>query len=227
MSKKRNALKQRAHAFEVMLWSEKYEDYEALRAGVYQEYPPAGSSEEYEVGTLVDLLWRRRRLDLLERFNLQKRLDQVREGNERGRHVQNLRALASDFGQADSVEKVETLLGLMCPMYRNTVLRDTPRKEEEDPSTWGPKIAKALLAWVQPARHLEAEEFIATFDLAAFDASLARIERLDAMIDRTIKRLMQIKTMKQMYGRLEPKLISVIESKDTQARDSSAKLSME
>jgi hypothetical protein len=71
MSKKRNALKQRAHAFEVMLWSEKYEDYEALRAGVYEEYPPAGSSEEYEVGTLVDLLWRRRRLDLLERLNLQ------------------------------------------------------------------------------------------------------------------------------------------------------------
>jgi hypothetical protein len=33
--------------------------------------------------------------------------------------------------------------------------------------------------------------------------------------------------MKQMYGRLEPKLISVIESKDTQAQDSSAKLSME
>jgi hypothetical protein len=26
---------------------------------------------------------------------------------------------------------------------------------------------------------------------------------LDAMIDRTIKRLMQIKTMKQMHGRLE------------------------
>jgi hypothetical protein len=141
--------------------------------------------------------------------------------------VQNLRALASDFGQADSVEKVEALLCLMCPMYRNTILRDTPRKEGEDPSAWGPKIAKALLAWVQPALHLEADEFIATLDLAAFDAALARIERLDAMIDRTIKRLMQIKTMKQMYSRLEPKLISVIVSKDTQAQDSSAKLSME
>jgi hypothetical protein len=43
----------------------------------------------------------------------------------------------------------------------------------------------------------------------------ARIERLDAMIDRTIKRLMQIKTMKQMFDRLEPKLINVAARKAT------------
>jgi hypothetical protein len=29
------------------------------------------------------------------------------------------------------------------------------------------------------------------------------------MIDRTIKRLMQVKTMKQMHSRLEPKLINL------------------
>jgi hypothetical protein len=39
------------------------------------------------------------------------------------------------------------------------------------------------------------------------------------MIDRTIKRPMQIKTMKQMYGRLEPKLINVSAKKDPPAQD--------
>ncbi len=37
------------------------------------------------------------------------------------------------------------------------------------------------------------------------------------MIDRTIKRLMQVKTMKQMYGRLEPKLINLTPTKGSAA----------
>jgi hypothetical protein len=42
---------------------------------------------------------------------------------------------------------------------------------------------------------------------------------LDAMMERTIKRLMQIKTMKQMYGRLEPKLINLSVTKNPPAQD--------
>jgi hypothetical protein len=38
--KKRNALTHGANAKEVMLWSEKYEDYEALRDGLCQEFKP-------------------------------------------------------------------------------------------------------------------------------------------------------------------------------------------
>jgi hypothetical protein len=56
---------------------------------------------------------------------------------------------------------------------------------------------------------------------------LARIERLGAMIDRTIKRLMQLKSMKQMYRRLEPKLISIPAPKDVPVQDSSENASTE
>jgi hypothetical protein len=42
--KKRNALKHGANAKEVMLWSERYEDYEALRDALYQEFTPFGST---------------------------------------------------------------------------------------------------------------------------------------------------------------------------------------
>jgi hypothetical protein len=44
-NKKRNALKHGASAREVMLWSERYQDYEALRDGLYQEFNPSGSTE--------------------------------------------------------------------------------------------------------------------------------------------------------------------------------------
>ncbi|MEH2561384.1 sensor domain CHASE-containing protein [Bradyrhizobium sp. AZCC 2289] len=39
-NKKRNALKHGANASEVMLWDEKYKDYEALCDGLYQEFSP-------------------------------------------------------------------------------------------------------------------------------------------------------------------------------------------
>jgi hypothetical protein len=109
-NKKRNALKHGANAREVMLWSEKYEDYEALRAGLYQEFTPSGSTEEYLVRTLLDLRWRRRRLECHEQIAIQKRLDKIREVNENSHHVENLRSLAPKFGEATSVEQVEAVL---------------------------------------------------------------------------------------------------------------------
>ena len=218
-TKKGNALKHGANAKEVMLWSEKYEDYESLRAELYLEFTPSGSTEEHLVQTLLDLRWRRRRLDCYERITIQKRLDKIREENETSRHIENLRSFASEFNEAADAEKVEALLATLSPLYSNTVRDRWPLLTDEDPSTWGPKIAKGLLAWIPPKRHEQADEFIAIVDLETFDVALARIERVDAMIDRTIKRLMQIKTMKQMHGRFEPKLINLSAIKNPPAQD--------
>ena len=208
-NKKRNALKHGANATEVMLWSERHQDYEALRAGLYQEFNPSGSTEEYLVRTLVDLRWRRRRLECHEQIVIHQRLDEVRDENERSHHVDNLRAFALEFAEANSVEQVEAVLATLSPIYRNTIRNRWPFKTGEDPQQWGPKIAEGLLAWKPVPRYEQADEFVKILDLDEFDMALARIERLDAMIDRTIKRLMQLKTMKQMHGQLEPKLIEV------------------
>jgi hypothetical protein len=109
-NKKRNALTHGANAREVMLWRQNYEDYEALRAGLYQEFIPSGSTEEYLVRTLLDLRWRRRRLECHEQIVTQKRLDRVREVNENSHDVENLRSRASDFSKATTVEQVEAVL---------------------------------------------------------------------------------------------------------------------
>jgi hypothetical protein len=217
--KKRNALKHGANAQEVMLWGEKYQDYESLRAELDLEFTPSGSSEKYLVQTLLDLRWRRRRLDCHEQITTQKRLDKIREENETSRHIENLRSFASEFNEATSAEKVEALLAPLSSLYSNTIRQRWPLQTGEDPNTWGPKIAKGLLSWKPPRRHEQADEFIATVDLETFDMALARIERLDAMIDRTIKRLIQVKTMKQMHSRLEPKLIDLYAIKNPPAQD--------
>jgi hypothetical protein len=84
-NKKRNALKHGASAKKVMLWSERYKDFEALRDGLCQEYSPSGSTEEYLVETLLDLLWHKRRLECREQIAIQQRLDEVRADNEHTR----------------------------------------------------------------------------------------------------------------------------------------------
>ena len=214
---KRNALKHGANAREVMLWSERYQDYEALRAGLDLEFTPSGSTEEYLVRTLLGLLWRRRRLECHEQIVIQQRLDKIQAENEHSHHVDNLRSFAPEFAKANSVEQVEAVLATLSPIYRNTIRNRWPFKTGDDPQKWGPKIAEGLLAWKPAPRHEQADEFVKILDLNEFDMALARIERLDAMIDRTIKRLMQLKTMKQMHGRLEPKLIDVSATKNLPA----------
>lgn len=213
-NKKRNALKHGANATEVMLWSERYEDYEALRAGLYEEFTPSGSTEEYLVRTLLDLRWRRRRLECHEQIVIQQRLDKVRKENENSYHVDNLRSFAPEFGEATSEEQVEAVLAALSPIYRNTIRNKWPFKSGDDPQKWGPQIAQGLLGWKPAPRYEKANEFTKILDLDEFDTALDRIERLDAMIDRTIKRLMQLTTMKQMHGRLEPKLIDVSATKN-------------
>jgi hypothetical protein len=115
------------------------------------------------------------------------------------------------------VEQVEAVLAPLSPLYSNTIRSRWPFKAGDDPHKWGPKIAEGLLAWKPARRHEQANEFIETVDLDEFEMALDRIERLDAMIDRTIKRLMQLKTMKQMHGRLEPKLIDLPATKNLPA----------
>ena len=216
---KRNALKHGANAQKVMLWSEKYEDYEALRAGLREEWFPDGETEEYEVHALLDLLWRRRRLDRYEQIKMQKRLDVVRQANQTSRDMENLRGYVSEFNEAKTLEQVEAMLSLLSPLYSNTIRHRWPLREGDDPNTWGPRIASGLSAWIPPVRHEEADEFIEAVDLVSFDQHLARIERLDAMIDRTIKRLVQLKSMKQVYRRLEPRLIDIPAPKDIPVQD--------
>jgi hypothetical protein len=206
--RKRNALKHGANARQVMLWSERYEDYESLRADLRLEFSPSGSTEEYLVETLLDLRWRRRRLDCYEQITIKKRLDELREENQTSRDLENVASFASEFKEANNVEKVEAVLSRLPPGYDEAVRSRCPLEEGADPAAWGSKIGE-VLARVEPVTRYEgADAFVEIFDLD-FDEDLARIERLDAMIDRTIKRLMQLKTMKQMHCQLEPKLINV------------------
>src|SRR3954452_25216020 len=123
---KRNALKHGAYAQTLMLWSEKQEDYELLRAALVLEFSPTGAMESDMVQSLVDLLWRKRRLRCYEQLKLQKRLDEIRESNEHSRNVENLRSWSDEFRKANSMSEVEAILKTLYPLYSNTIRLRSP-----------------------------------------------------------------------------------------------------
>jgi len=202
-AKKPNALKHGATSQEPMLWGEKQEDYDAVREGLDLEWTPNGPTEENLVQTLLDLLWRSRRLSLFEKIKAQQKLESIHRQNEISVHVEKLGALAPDFEAATSKELVEEKLAILSPLYRNTILSKWPLGKDEDPKGGGAKIAKGLQDWKFEKRE-GPKEFLAMSDHDDLHLALVRRERLDAKIEQTIKRLIQLKAAKQAQRQLEP-----------------------
>ena len=213
-AKKKNALKHGVYSREVMLPGENIRGYEALVAEFMEEWAPEGPTERSLVDRLVGLHWRRQRLDRYEHSKLQLRVEEVHFTNEVNRHKQNLKHLGLEFDRANSVEAVEKILCRLSPYYSNLIREKVPCEEAQDTAPWGPAIGK-YLATFQPNDQLEGTaKFIAIVDPDLIENNMARSDRIDEAIDRTIKRLMQVKTAKQIFPNMrntkaEPKVINV------------------
>ncbi len=112
---------------------------------------PSGSTEEYLVRTLLDLRWRKRRLECYEQFTMQKRLDEIREKREVKRYIEKLCSFADEFEEAKKKEIVETLLDHLEPEYSCFIQTKWPLQAGEDESNWGARIAEGILALKPPA----------------------------------------------------------------------------
>jgi hypothetical protein len=212
--KKKNALKHGAYSREPMLPGEKMKDYEELRADLYEEHMPDGRTEYLVVDELVDLYWRKQRMDRYVQLRLKQRLDRVHEKSEAARHGKNLKDLASEFSCAESLEAVEQILSILSPYYVSILKYWVPLEKCEDPARWGAAIAK-YLSNLKPGDQLEdSDKFMAIVDPDMIETELDRSDRLGDKIDRTIKRLLQIKLAKQISRSMkknpqpEPKLIN-------------------
>jgi hypothetical protein len=190
------------------MWGEAPADYDALRNGLYAEYTPNGPTEVHWVETLVDLLWRKRRLDRYDWALNLRRLREVALQNLSSISVEKIRSFAPDFHKAGTVAEVDLIISKVSSAidtdFSIPVRLAWPLAPDAAPETWGPQIAKGVLFSEFPESYEDGEQFVQGLDLNFMDEQLARIEHLDAMIDKTVKRLMQTKAIKQMHQSLEP-----------------------
>jgi predicted ribosome quality control (RQC) complex YloA/Tae2 family protein len=164
--------------------------------------------EDVQVLKLAKAIWSRNRIDRYVQVKMQAKQNEISFTNKISHLVEKLKPLAPKFLEAKGVKEVEELLNkLEDPLGKQLIVGRWPLEKCDPASAWGSVIAQGLSSTVPEKRIEDDEEFLHMVDHFPIDEDYGTLERMDASIDRTLKRLMQLKTMKQMFHQLEPKLI--------------------
>ena len=200
-------MKHGAFSREMMLWGETAKDYEALRNELYAEWAPSGKTEEYKVDTLTKLMWRRRRVDEYWQLKTAQQKKSIESTNANSDKIVKLRATIPAFKNAKSVEEVELVLAEWHPSWMEVLESTCPREKCEDLTKWGSQIAAELEKMEPPKKFEGADQFVKIVSsIVVIDEEWITLERIDAAIDRVIKSLVQIKSIKQILpGNMMPK----------------------
>jgi hypothetical protein len=208
----------RARIFDTtMIPAENHRDFENRLRDLYEEFFPAGPTEEDLVERLAVLRWERDRVYRYEQMKMEKRQAELNSLVEFANFDRKLRSLVPEFQKARTVKEVEGLLSELEDAGIQ-IGKQWPLEKCDDPEKWGRIIAEGLTL---PPYHEEfhgRDVFFKLVEEFPIIERLERLERIDVMIDRTIKRLLQLKTMKQMHRELEPKVMTISEPKRLPAK---------
>jgi hypothetical protein len=199
-----NALKHGAFSQDLVLPDEKREDFEQLHQSLIEEWSPTGALEEDTVLTLAQGIWLKRRV---ERFYHQEATwAQEHAGEEELNYAD---ALARVLEHAQSVEDVTEIIAVLPDRYREWIETKYHRSNFfNDAQSWIrsvksiiPKLIEGYEITVMDERRspaFKAEKAALLRDLTA--KKIALDERLDSRIDKAVKRLAQLKALKQVFG---------------------------
>jgi hypothetical protein len=201
-----NALKHGAFATMIVLPWEDPEEFRILHTALIAEWNPVGPTEQDAVFSIAKGMWRKRRMQLFFDNDMQRCSVYPDHGAYHEAHA--LRSFCESLeSSADKPENVEFAFRLLSVKNRDHLRRKFPRHDFQSISEWIRAIQNEVTSVLLP----EAERFDRSVPvLISRDArfftqevvkhELAVDERIDAMIDRAVKRLVQAKTYKQMLG---------------------------
>ncbi|MDR3423009.1 MAG: hypothetical protein P4L80_17480 [Xanthobacteraceae bacterium] len=203
--KRPNAQKHGVFAATAIVPGESREEFEELHSGLIEEWQPDGASEEDAVLTIAKCVWRKRRV--------QKFIDvQLAKNNLDPSHPSYNPVL----GLLGFVAAMQTKPEIAFEQYASRCLRADNiryltskfrRSTFDSTAKWAEAVINEIKMVLLP--EVEIQEPVmetiaallssaATHSGDAFKQELALDERLDAMIDRAVKRLAQIKAVKKM-----------------------------
>jgi hypothetical protein len=192
----KNALKHGVFSRELILPGESKKEYALLLSELEAEYSPSGPTEIYLVNHLASLLWRERRLQVYRRANLEQRVRSIEKKNNASYWMGVLKSLAPQLAAAATAKEVAALFA--SKHLTPGVIPKVPQPPPDQESQWGPAIAEYLnkMETSEPLHGIDAFAF--AVDPLEMDRELLLAERLHEEIERTIKRLAQVKGYKQL-----------------------------
>src|SRR6516165_4405133 len=204
MSKKdrsKNALKHGAFSRELILPGESRKDYERLLAELEAEYSPSGPSEIYLVNHLASLLWRERRLQVYRQAMLENRVRTIERNNDKIYWRGVLKSLAPELAVATTAQEVEAILASK-HFTPAAITSSVPQPPPDQEAKWGPAIAEHLNKMEIKKQLHGIDAFTRALDCALdpleMERELLQENRLHEEIDKTIKRLAQVKAYNQL-----------------------------
>jgi len=187
-------------------------EFEELYSGLVQEWEPAGATEEDAVLSIAKAVWRKRRVQKFLQVKLTKNFLDPRHPsyNESFGLLGFLLDFAAIMRTKPEVAFEEYASRWLRADIVKYLRQKFPRSDFKSTSEWAraimDEIASMLLLASKIIEVPEAADMAALTLSAAslsddlFRQELALDERLEAMIDRAVKRLIQTKAMKQMLG---------------------------
>ena len=207
-------------------------EFQELHTGLIDEWQPAGPSEEDAVFSLADLMWRKRRAQRFFRTKLIESTYNPRSPTFDERRGLDLFILGLRKDPETAFEQIASRL--LTAASISHLKQKFPRSNYQSTPEWAEAVITEIKSTLLPAappsleatepgegdlpeplRKMVVERKVSESIQNAkedFEADLNLRQRLEAMIDRKIKHLIQLKAMKQMLRQTS------IEREDEQPR---------
>jgi hypothetical protein len=189
---KNNGIKHGAYAEELILPDENVDEFLQLYQRLTEEWQPVGISEEETVLDLAKCLWQKRRV---ERFYYREATGGQFQDKDQIKYVIYLVELLQ---KSNTLEDATVFTSHLPEAYRQWIAQEVPRSKFQNDESWRiwdlvgahAKFARATLSTYKSNHSTYLRELTAK--------KITLDERLDARIDKAIKRLAQLKTFKQI-----------------------------
>ena len=198
-----NALKHGVFSKLLILPWESVTQFGDLYIDLLDEWKPVGRTEHDAVLSIAKGIWRKRRMQAFLKSELDKHSCDL--AHDAYNEAEVLRMFYTSI-EAEP-DKFELFLSGLRTQAANDLRRKFPRENFQSESDWVKAIQHEIATNLLPAatrlgpvENLVCHSASVLFTDEAIEHDIGIEERIDAMIDRAIKRLVQTKAMKQMLG---------------------------
>ncbi len=199
-----NATKHGAFAQDLVLADEDVEEFKQLHQSVIADWSPVGATEEHAVYILAQCLWANYRVEryhVNEMALIQKHQLQC-EGDE-------IDSLAETLNNTEDEVVANRIIGLLPERYSKWLAREFLRSNYDDANSWIQALTSSAMPKIQEIHATAAVKERGSLQFQIDQAGRVRDlmekklkldERVDSRTDKAIRRLAQLKTLRQVIG---------------------------
>jgi hypothetical protein len=194
-----------------IVWEQSDRTIEDILTELYEEFSPVGITEERLIRRLAVLYWERDELCRYLRFKMEIRQSELNRQLPYAQSIAAVKNRAIEIKTVKNLEEVEKFVSELDAATQevdDAALKESIPAKYRDPQNSRDAFLDEIVSLPDVGPANGRDIFLKMVDEFPIIDRVEQFEKIDVMIDRTIKRFINVKTMKQMYRQAEPRLIS-------------------